>query len=146
MSQDQNEQLRNFIGEHRNTALIVIRKSGWAKKLDEHDIEEIIHICLWKCFTKFNPERASIGRFINIVVSSYLLRLVKKKMKIREKEVPLWDIPYNQPADPSEYFSDKEWSSVETLINGYGDKSESDKRKIRKKRERAVQRAGRFAN
>lgn len=110
--------LSEFIEENRNTALIVIRKSGWYKKLDDNDIDEIIYSGLWECHQKYDPAKSSLPYFINLTLSSYILRLIKKKMRYRSREVQLDDYTYNQCENPAENFTDSEWETVEPILHG----------------------------
>lgn len=110
--------LSEFIEENRNTALIVIRKSGWYKKLDDNDIDEIIYSGLWECYQKYDPSKSSLPYFINLTLSSYILRLVKKKLRYKSREVQLDDYISKQYENPSENFTDSEWESIEPIFHG----------------------------
>ncbi len=120
--------LEQFISENRNTALIVIRKSPWHNQLDHMEIEEIIHMSLWAVFQKFSPEKSSLGRFINIVVSRYLLRLIRTKMRWKSREVELGEIGYQPEPNPQEWFTETEWATVEPIYHNHSLKEAAEMR------------------
>ena len=112
-------ELEQFIKIHKNTALIVMRKSGWYNKLDQDDIDEITMCGLWDVFQKHDPEKSSVGYFINMVISSYVLRIIRKKMKNYSIERPLGDYHYQPQEQAEEYFTETEWESIRPLMDGH---------------------------
>lgn len=111
-------ELDEFIKTHRRQALSIIRKSKYFNLIDNTDEEEITHCGLWEVWKKFNPERACLSRFIYVVLQSYIIRLVKKKIRVRQHESHFGDIDYSyiQEDDIAEMFTENEWKCVSPLL------------------------------
>lgn len=109
----QSQPLEQFIKDNRNTALIVIRKSKVYNTLDHDDIEEAVFCGLWKVWQKFDPAKSSLGRYIYIVVNSYVISIARKKIRVRMKEKQHeCDYAYEQ-SDIADYFTEEQWEKVE---------------------------------
>lgn len=112
------QDLASFIKENSHSARSVINKSRFRKMLDDSDIEETIHMSLWRVYDKFDPNRASLFRFIVITVNSYILRLVQKKKKIKEKEISIGEMDFAENSENiTEYFTESEWSAISPLLD-----------------------------
>ncbi len=121
-------ELEEFIKTNRRQALSIIRKSKYLNLIDPTDEEEIIHCALWNAWLKFNPKKACLSRFIYIVVNSYIIRLIKKKIRVRSHETGFGDIDYaySPQDDITELFTENEWKCVSPLLDG-GQKYAADK-------------------
>ncbi len=106
--------LEEFISTNRQTALSIIRKSKYFKKLDYMDIEEIIHCGLWKCYRTYNSKRASLRTYIILVIKSYISNLVRDK----PRELVMEFVPEEsyEPSRVNEFFTDEEWKIVSPLL------------------------------
>lgn len=116
--------LEQFIKDNRGQVIAIIRNSPYKNLIDHMDEEEIIYSGLWECHTKFNPERATLKRFTYLVIESYILRLIKKKLRVKNNESSLEELPesdllslsYSPKENPAEYFDDCEWKYISALL------------------------------
>ena len=108
--------LEEFIKQNSRQALSVIRKSCYLNMLDADDQSEICYDTLWKVYEKFDKERGCLSSFINMVASSYILKVVRRKMRF-SREMPMGDrdFAYTKEDDISELFTESEWNSVRHL-------------------------------
>lgn len=111
----QDKPLEQFIKDNRDTALIVIRKSNVYNTLDHDDIEEAVFCGLWKVWNKFDANKSSLGRYIYIVVNSYVISIARKKIRIRLHEKQYEDDYSYTQSDICDYFTNEQWEKVENF-------------------------------
>lgn len=134
------EILEEYIRKNKNMAYDLINKSKLRKFLDNHDVSEIVHACLWKAYCKYNPEKASLKTFLSTIMRNYSLSLLRKKFKrisrkmnrpfyLQQNETPLIFfqrlsengqlISLNSENALHEYCNEYEWDLIRPLSEGY---------------------------
>jgi hypothetical protein len=111
-----------FIEENKHQALAVIRRNRFYSVLDQDDQDELVYNGLWKVYKSFDSSKASLFRFINVVLDKYILRLVTKKLKIKEKEFSIEGLDFAEKPETvlTDFVTESEWEALSPLINdGY---------------------------
>lgn len=100
---------------------MILYKSRYFTILDHDDISDITYTGLWKVWKNFDPSKAKLSTFINIVISNYIIDVIKKKKRYRDRHIPLenaYGAVYLDPPNPSDNFTEDEWKVAEPIYLG----------------------------
>jgi len=113
--------LEEFIQKYRRLVRFIVYKSKFKPKLDENDINELVYMGLWKAYRNYDPAKSSIPTFISLVITHYILDIVRSKRIYQSRNLSLENYSghYYDEVDPSENFTEEEWKLVEPLVKNH---------------------------
>lgn len=113
--------LEDFIKENKKTVKIILYKSKFLNMLDHDDISDIMYTGLWKVWKSFDASKAKLSTYINVVISNYIIDIIKKKKRYRDRHISLenaYGAVYIDKSNPSDDFTDEEWTLAEPIYLG----------------------------